>query len=206
MKRFYRPLVLLLFIAPSLMAQDATTMRFDHAISNLETEVAYLKQKIENQESRLDTMHKEVKNLLQATKEASQKSITSQEGKIEKTEKALEKLLADVKAIKAHANEMSDSLAEFQKNSTLQKEGIDHQLKELEASIKNLAKAMQTNIQALVKEEPQKKSTELSYRVKNGDSLAKIAKNFNISMNSLKEYNSLESNKIVIGQELKIPQ
>lgn len=45
----------------------------------------------------------------------------------------------------------------------------------------------------------------VSYRVKPGDSLEKIAKMFKISVSSLKETNQLSQNTIRIGQELIIP-
>ncbi len=46
---------------------------------------------------------------------------------------------------------------------------------------------------------------ELLYKVKAGDSLEKIAKLHKVSVNALKEENNLSNNKILVGQELKIP-
>ncbi len=43
------------------------------------------------------------------------------------------------------------------------------------------------------------------YRVKEGDSIGKISRQFNISPDSLRKENQLFSDKIAIGQELKIP-
>ncbi|MBS0627520.1 MAG: LysM peptidoglycan-binding domain-containing protein, partial [Verrucomicrobia bacterium] len=43
------------------------------------------------------------------------------------------------------------------------------------------------------------------YKVKAGDSLEKIARLYKISVTALKEENELSNNKIIIGQELKIP-
>ncbi len=44
-----------------------------------------------------------------------------------------------------------------------------------------------------------------SYQVKPGDSLEKIARKFQISVDDLKRANNLSSDKIVVGQELAIP-
>ncbi len=44
-----------------------------------------------------------------------------------------------------------------------------------------------------------------SYRVKPGDSLEKIAKRHKISLESLKKANSLSDDRIMIGQDLQIP-
>ncbi|MFC5465679.1 LysM peptidoglycan-binding domain-containing protein [Lederbergia graminis] len=43
------------------------------------------------------------------------------------------------------------------------------------------------------------------YTVKSGDSLSKIAKQYNISVESLKEINDLTSNTIYVGQEIELP-
>ncbi|MBI5346294.1 MAG: LysM peptidoglycan-binding domain-containing protein [Chlamydiae bacterium] len=44
------------------------------------------------------------------------------------------------------------------------------------------------------------------YKVKQGDSLEKIAKANNVTVDALKKYNRLENDLIVVGQELKIPR
>lgn len=45
-----------------------------------------------------------------------------------------------------------------------------------------------------------------SYTVQRGDSLLGIAKQFNVSFSELKKLNSMKSNKIYIGQRLKVPE
>ena len=45
----------------------------------------------------------------------------------------------------------------------------------------------------------------ITYTVKSGDSLYKIANNYNTTVNAIKELNNLTSNNLSIGQQLKIP-
>lgn len=45
----------------------------------------------------------------------------------------------------------------------------------------------------------------ITYTVKPGDSLYKIANNYNTTVNAIKELNNLKSNNLSIGQQLKIP-
>ncbi|MBI3236676.1 MAG: LysM peptidoglycan-binding domain-containing protein [Chlamydiales bacterium] len=44
-----------------------------------------------------------------------------------------------------------------------------------------------------------------THRVKAGDSLEKIARNYRVSVASVKDLNGLKNDKIVVGQELKVP-
>lgn len=44
------------------------------------------------------------------------------------------------------------------------------------------------------------------YLVKSGDSLEKIARRHNTSVEVIKKFNNLKSNKIQVGQKIKIPQ
>jgi LysM repeat protein len=48
-------------------------------------------------------------------------------------------------------------------------------------------------------------STGQTYAVRSGDSLTKIAGEFGISVKSLRSFNNLKTDKIVVGQKLKIP-
>jgi len=48
--------------------------------------------------------------------------------------------------------------------------------------------------------------TNVSYTVKKGDTLSKIAVNYNTSVSAIQKANGMNSTKLSIGQELKIPQ
>ena len=52
---------------------------------------------------------------------------------------------------------------------------------------------------------PKNINSTVTYIVKKGDSLYKIANSFNISVDSIKEINNLKNNNLSIGQILKIP-
>ena len=185
---------------------DTTSQnRTQHYVQNLETEMGYMKQKIENQEATIDTLRQEIVTLIKATKELNSKSHDSQDSKIAKLEKNIEKLLADMKQFKTHANETTESLASTQKNIQSQAEQNkqqSEQVQALETAMKSLVKALQHK-GASPKESI---SSTGQYRVKSGDSIAKIAKELKCSSKELKELNGLQSDKITIGQELQIPQ
>lgn len=199
-------------------SQSRVGPRVEHHIHNLETEMGYMKQKIENQEATIDTLRQEIVNLIKATKELNAKSHTAQDAKIAKLEKNIEKLLTDIKQFKTHANETADALADAQKNIQTQTNlhtQQSEQVQALEAAMKSLVKALQNKDRDKDKGFSTKESSNQvsslgsslgRYRVKSGDSLAKIAKELKVSTKELKELNGLQSDKITIGQELQIPQ
>ena len=58
---------------------------------------------------------------------------------------------------------------------------------------------------AKIKSQKSKRKSFMVYRVKRGDTLVKIAKKFKISLKDLKKINNLKSDKLYVGQKLKIP-
>ncbi len=52
---------------------------------------------------------------------------------------------------------------------------------------------------------PTSKSNYMEYTVKKGDSIYSIAKNYNVSVNEIKNINNLSSNLLNIGQKLNLP-
>ena len=185
----------------SLQQLQRSVQNMSYSVSNQDAELAHLKQKIQNQESTVDSMHTEVSALIKAAKE-SQKSTGAQvETKLKSMEKNIDKLVADLKQFKKHANESAESFAEIQKKlahqqeiSTLQAQ----QIKELESALRNIASALQ------VKSGGDKLSAG-EYRVKSGDSLEKIAKEHGTTIEAIRRENSLTKDTIYPGQKLQIP-
>ena len=120
-----------------------------HNVHNLETEMGYLRQKIDNQETTVDSLREEVVALLKATKELNTKSHDAQSERLAKLEKNFEKLIADMKQFKTHANETAEAITAAQKSLQEQMEQNKlqgKQMQDMEAATKSLVKAMQSKI------------------------------------------------------------
>jgi LysM repeat protein len=92
---------------------------------------------------------------------------------------------------------LSNSLSEYSSKMLAIENAIDAQKKIL-TELNNLKSTIGLLANSLEKTDSQ------TYKVKPGDSLEKIARLHKTTVSYLKEINNLSSNKIMIGQELKI--
>ena len=165
------------------------------ALSEMRIELADLKHTLNNTQVELQILEEQVRNqeaLLKKTKNLP--SAAPAEGKLSFVEKRLavieqsqEKIHADLKQLSSHANQTSSCLTQYSAKITNLEQTIKDVL-DLKSSLKTFT------------------SSSENYTVKPGDSLERIAKNHKVSVESLKKANQLSQNKILIGQELKIPQ
>jgi LysM repeat protein len=117
--------------------------------------------------------------------------------------------------------EKMSSTADIGKVNALDKKvsQLAYQLTDCSAKIASLEKAIEKQqallsevaqlrgsltsvIQSLQKQDSGKESV---HKVKAGDSLEKIARMYKVSISALKEENDLSTDRIVVGQELRIP-
>jgi peptidoglycan DL-endopeptidase CwlS len=194
-----RALFFTLLLTSCLQAEVQPQTKIQHTLQNLESELSYLRQKIDNQEVRIETMREEVSKLLKATKEATTSQNAASEQKVQRVEKSLEKFVADMKQFKTHANETSELVKELQKallHATETTQAQAKQLEGLQGALQSVVKAMQVET----------KGTQKSYIVKKGDTLDKIAKEFHTTVSALKKANNISSSTIQKDQFLLIPQ
>jgi LysM repeat protein len=120
--------------------------------------------------------------------------LSALEKKVTHLEKTLEKVAQDLRTLN---NAATQQLAKIQ---NLESEISSHekQLEEvgkLKGTLTSISKAISPRSSAATK----------SYRVKAGDSLEKIARKYGTSAETIRKLNNLPNDKIVIGQELKVP-
>ena len=158
-----------------------------------------LKNSISTQEQSREALEKEVSGLLRATRDSltESKDRSSQQGK--SIDATLEKLSSDMKQLKSHSNELSQTVNDLSKTLQSMKEGSQQQgqaLRELEQAMRSITLAMGGK-------GPSNGKT-ATYAVKSGDSLEKIARSHGMTVNEIKELNSLKSLTIHPGQELQV--
>jgi len=159
----------------------------DHLFEEMKTEIADLRHSLHGTEVELKLLEEKFESMETASPK---NDVASIKHKIALLEKSVDKMSTDLKSLMSYANQTTASLSHYRD----QIQEIDHKLSEVGKLRSTLSQLSKTS------------SAENTYRVKAGDSLEKIARKFQTTADALKKNNQLSSDKIVIGQELTIPQ
>lgn len=149
-----------------------------HALHGTEVEVKLLEERVESSEG----------NALPARAEET----SDLKKKIAALERSVEKMSTEIRSLMNHASQTTSSLSAYRE-----------QILNIDRKLDEIAKLRSTLSQLSQSARSQDSSS--SYRVKAGDSLEKIARKYQISVDAIKRENNLTSDKIVVGQELTIP-
>lgn len=171
-----------------------------HSINNHESELRQVDEKFNSLESIIEGMGRQLQEHAKHHKDQLQVSKASLEAKIGDLELVTKGLLVDINQIRNRVNESNALLSQFK----LQMAAIEKSVEVQNHNIENLHAAMKTLTQVLQGGEISEAAGDV-YVVKSGDSLEKIAHAHSTSVKALKEFNALVSDRIKIGQKLKIP-
>ena len=185
-----------MFVAPiffwgcaSQFAALQNNRQQDIALEELRVEVADLKHSLHASEVEMHLLDEKLEGSNQS-KDLSE-TLSSLQRKLALIERNQEKLAADIRSLTAHANQTTTSLTQYR-----------DQIRELDRRFEDL-KGLKNTLSSLSKSMEETKTT--TYKVKAGDSLEKIARRHNISVETLKQINHLQSDRIIVGQELALP-
>ncbi|HEX2582959.1 MAG TPA: LysM peptidoglycan-binding domain-containing protein [Chlamydiales bacterium] len=170
-----------------------------HDINCFQTELQILDGRIKYYENALTAFKQQDLEKQQTKIEQLVQELQSLEKKWSSAEKSRSLESQELLQLTSHARETTTALLQF-------KERIEELEKELatgQRRFEELGK-LKNNIEALGKAI---RKTDLAkiYKVRPGDSLEKIAKAHQTSVEKIKALNHLEQDLIVVGQELKIP-
>lgn len=188
----------------SLQDLRLTMERLRVQLSNQETEIRTFSEKVANQDATLEGLRSQIQESGQANKDRLKSNVSQLEERLGNMETVNKGLIADIKTLKNHSNDLSQVVKEIHQNMAKIEKMLDLQnnnLGHLEGAIKAVMEAIQ------VKDSLPVAANEggRPYRVKAGDSLEKIAKDAGCSIQALKTINHLSTDKIVVGQKLVLP-
>jgi LysM repeat protein len=168
-----------------------------HELHSARVEITLLEEKIAKQEKAIaagrsqDSLKQNEKKLLTSDLDSIQK-------KIDHLEKILDKALIDLRTLSANENKAIAKIQELENTQALQERKFD-EISKLKTTLTSISKAIGHSIKSASNRASQ------SYQVKAGDSLEKIARAHNTTVDSLKQCNQMNHDKIIIGQAIKIP-
>lgn len=122
------------------------------------------------------------------------------EKRLVQMEKFQEKVVLDLRHLSAHTEQHQLKIEDYEKEIAFQKRRLD-EVGKLKNTLNSISQAVQQKNQ----EKPASFSGEKKHKVRPGDSLEKISRQYGVSVTALKRENRLSSDRIQIGQELEIP-
>lgn len=158
--------------------------RLQHQVSNSKSEIKTFEERLINFELMLESLREELAGSKEQQKETIQARSHSLELRIASLEQTSKALSSDLKKMSDHLQENKQKLLEMDKNFS-----------NLQSAVASLIEAFQEKTEG----------NATRYTVKNGDSLDKIAKAHHTSVQAIKEYNGMNSDKIIVGKTIKIP-
>ena len=165
-----------------------------YALNNAQVEIEILEEKLRQQESSLQYNKQHPSTLALDLK------ISSLEQKISHIESLQNKICAEYKHLFSQSKDNSHAFNQYHaKLKLLESDLLDHQkllqdLSDLKPTIRAISEALKI-----------KNSSVAIHKVKAGDTLEKIAKAYQSSVDAIQKENQLSSSKIVLGQDLKVP-
>lgn len=160
-------------------------------VDNHTTEIRIIEEKLKNQLVILESIRDQFQDTTQSQKDLVKNSSVSLENRILSLESSLKSINADLRQMQTHANETANALKQYKQKIADQGDNIDT----IQKTLSTLMEAMQVSAAAATK----------SYTVQSGDSLDKIAKRHKTTVKEISNLNGLQSEKIFIGQTLKLP-
>lgn len=172
-----------------------------HDLNTSEIELHILEGKLIDQESAMSNVKDQIIQAHKSKIESLEERISSLEKKIAAQDKQNEELRANLKKLGKHANQTTSALTQYRdKIDELEREVHAHKQKfEDVASLKSTLESIGKELDAA------DYSSLRSYTIREGDSLEKIARRFQTSVEHIKKINRLSSDKIKTGEEIYVP-
>ena len=192
--------LLLCGCAAQLNSRQTSSYRSDVSIDELRLELADVQHALKATQVELslldERVKKEANTLTSTTKQTAHSTIAQLEARVAHLEKLLEKATADLRNLSTHTTQALSQLHNLEHQVSSHEKRLDEVVK---------LKGTLTSISNAIGQGPTSLSSTTSYRVKAGDSLEKIARKYKVGVGELKAINNLNNDRIVVGQELKVP-
>lgn len=193
-----------------------------HGVNNHEVEIRILDEKLKNVDAIIENVRDQTCDSNNKHKDQLKRASVDFEARIASIEAVNKGLIADFRQFQTHTNGTNALLVQYdQKLAALQKmvDRQDQNIEHLRGAVASLMEALQGKPQAVLKQNNSRsrpegdgdscfspQGSERSYTVKAGDSLEKIARSHQTTIQAIKMANRLTSDRIIVGKTLIIPE
>lgn len=186
-------------------AEDLQSLResislLRHKLDNQQVSAKTFEERLLNFETMLESFREDVEKTASSQKESLNAKTQSLELRLASLEKLSEALSADIKLIGKSFNDTLQTIKELE--SSIAKN--NRNLSNMQNAVSSLLEALQPDTKLALEADLSGKT--INYKIKNGDSLEKIAKNHRTTVQSIKELNQMTTDKIIVGKTIKIPK
>ncbi len=165
-----------------------------HDLNTHQMELHILEGKLTQQDDQMNHLQSNTFQEYTSSIHSSEERLLLLEKKLDKIERKQSEIIQDLKHYEDFSKDIHIALVDYKNKFTEIDKCLKHQLlaiKEIQLVKQDLSSLL--NIQE-------------KYIVKSGDSLEKISRKYQVSIDMLRKANHLNSDLIVVGQELVIPQ
>lgn len=191
-------------------------------VKNHEVEIRMFEERLHNQENSNEQMRQQLSDDFISQKDFSKVVQANVQTKIDNLETRLSGMesqianltqsstgtMNDLRLLKAQANDSIAVLNQY-KQKLEEMEGLiqsqNQHIANLETALQSIMEIFQAK-HSMPASQPKVSEGVKMYKVQPGDNLEKIARSNQISVQQLRDYNQLTTDRIMVGQTLKIPQ
>lgn len=175
-----------------------------HLVNASQVEINLLEEKLDSRDHSIDSLIGENSNLIKTKEKSLAEKFERMQKKLASVEQNQEKLATDLKKVSSTFNQS----AEFMKSQTEALHKCEQDISMFKSKLDDLSAISSTlrSLSSTISNPPPSTSSSTKhYRVQFGDTLEKIAKKHQVSVQALKRANNLSTDTIYVGKELVIP-
>jgi peptidoglycan endopeptidase LytE len=186
-----KKLILAFLFVSTLEARPPSGVYANPDVDELRIELEDIKHALHSTQVELSLLDEKQKK--QNSKPGQEAPLSALEKKISSLEKNIDKITTDLRTLSTSLNQTLSQIQHLETHLSTHDEKFS-EVSKLKTTLTSISKAMT----------PAEAPSAKTYRVKAGDTLEKIARTHHTSAEALRKLNHLSSDKIVVGQNLRL--
>lgn len=171
-----------------------------YTLRSQQSELRMVKEGLRNFDEQMDLVREDIKSAISQQEDQTSHALQSQAMRLQDYEQRLESLNSDNNSLRRDLSALVDHVKELHALVESLQSSLQNQVKKnqvLEKTLSTLISSLSNSSSGL--------SEGLEHKVQAGETLEKIARKYGTTIRLLKEQNQLDTDRIRVGQTLKLP-